>query len=190
MKNYYSAISVIILILLPFLVGVHSGLNAHLIADHYEDVDYNEIEDDIKLEIEEAEEIESLVTNVTSDRKRVIQIIKEENPDKQYLMYLKIFSNNLKKVVFGILSLGIMFIPIFYETGLIIGYSIYSLDSAIMLILTLELISFSLLEFSVFNFFLGLLKNSDVLKEARIPMIVFFLGLSILLVSAYLEIIV
>jgi hypothetical protein len=170
--------------LIPLFYGILEGDNAHSTIIIYQNQTKITKEEAKKLKV--AKEIETEVKNTTEEKANVITEIKKQYPKQTTPLVFTIFKNNMKKILFGILSSGVTFTLVMFNSGLAIGYNITRLNSIIPIMIP-EFISYIVFGVSVYNLLIGFLTENKWKKTIIVSVLIFFFACLILFISAYYE---
>ncbi len=184
MKILISLVIACLMFLIPLIYGILEGNKAYLTIITYQN--QTKITKEEVKKLETAKEVEMQVKNTTEEKAKVITEIKKQYPKQTTPLTFTIFKNNMKKILFGILSSGITFILVMFNSGLAIGYNITKLNSIIPVMIP-EFISYIVFGVSVYNLLIGFITENKWKKTVIVSVLIFFFACLILLISAYYE---
>lgn len=184
MKILISLALACLIFLIPLFYGIFEGNKVHSIIITYQNQTKITKEEAKKLEI--AKDVEMQVKNTTEEKARVITEIKKQYLKQTTPLTFTIFKNNMKKILFGILSSGVTFTLVMFNSGLAIGYNITKLNSIIPIMIP-EFISYIIFGISVYNLLIGFLTENKWKKTIMVSALIFSIACLILFISAYYE---
>lgn len=190
MKFWFSILIASIIFILPFFIGFFDGRQLHSKIDYYQEkTDLTKEETKIVIKLNYTREKIENTTKKWEEEKEEVEKEHTEEETKKIITF-STFKHNLRRATIGMISMGIMFIPIAFETGRIVGYYMAEITINWTILFLLEASSYILFCASIYNLLLGSFSMKNHKKTMKFFCLMFIVALILLLVSAYFEVFV